>query len=198
MTPIKTQQSIDREEDLIKMYESGISFREIGEKYGISKQRVWQILKLKWGDYNNRNHRIKNVCNSNPSELYIFGRLAIMGLKFTPMPYGHSFDVVVEGKRIEIKHRSKPSHQIIRGCVQNKYKFSYLKDKVSVDFYIFVCGDLNHNPKCYIYPSNKVSTTLGIPSEFVYKAYEDRYNRYLENWDQIKSISPIDINTKVK
>jgi hypothetical protein len=198
MNKYKTQESLNRENEMIKLYELGTSFREIGEQFGISKQRVWQILKLKWGDYDNRNHKISNVCNNTPSELYVFGRFSVLGFKFTPMPYNHSFDVVVEGKRVEIKYKSRPSHQIIRGCVQNKYKFNYLKDKVNVDFYIFVCGELNHNPKCYIYRGDEVGMTLGIPEKFIYKAYENRYNKHLENWDQIKSISPIDIDTKVK
>jgi len=182
----KTIENKIRENEIIKLYESGITFREIGEKYGISKQRVWQILKLRWGDYDNRNKKIRNACSSTPSELYVYGRLSVMGFKFMPMPYNHSFDVLIGSKRVEIKYSSKPRTVIISGCPQTRYTFNYLKDLVDVNFYIFVCGDINHNPKCYIYPAEKVSNTKAIPSSFIYKASERKYNKYLENWELLR------------
>lgn len=39
-----------RDKDIIKLRRRGLTYREIGEKYGISKQRVFEIVNKNKGD----------------------------------------------------------------------------------------------------------------------------------------------------
>lgn len=176
----------EREQDIINLYLKGLKFREIGEKYGITKQRVWQILKFANGEYDSRNKKVRKIPHPNPSENFVFGKLATLGYKFEPMPYNHPFDAIVEGKKVEIKYRSR-TRRIGRDRIL-AYSFNDVKDTVPIDFYIFVCGDLNYNPKCYIYPSNEIGRNKFFPIEFIYKASERKYLRHLENWELLKQI----------
>ena len=175
----------DRNITIFSMYIKGFKLREIGEKFKISKQRVWQIVKPKCKTIHNRKQPTAKA-NSTPSEFFAIGWFISKGLNVKRMPYNHPYDLEVEGKKIEVKHRSKP-----RLCVSNKkyyqlkYNFNNLTSLVGVDFYMFICGDLNKIPEVYIYPTNKIKRNKQIPVKAKTLRTDREKEFYFENISQI-------------
>lgn len=182
---------MDRTQQILDLYRQGDTLISIGNRFGISKQRVWQIIKPRYQELaddgvDRPHHCERNTTTSRPAELYVYGKLKSLGVDFQPTNYCAPYDAIVNGKKVEIKHRSLPKRTKIEGHDYWFYNFNYLKPKTPIDCYIFVCGDLNRSPKCYIYEASKVKNYKRIPSQHLYKGTSRRYKEYLERWDKLK------------
>lgn len=160
---------------VINLYNSNIPLSEIGRMFNVSKQRIWQIVKPFSKDLVKRYPRgTKN--HSTKEENQIYEILIKKGFTVEKQDYNAPFDLLVNGKKIEIKYRSHPvKHE---GSLW--FRFNFLKGKVYVDFYIFICGD--YKRKIYIVPSNFVKNTFQISNhpKNIQAIKKDRL--YKENW----------------
>ena len=89
----------------LELYNQGYTLQKIGDRFNVSRQRIWQILKRNYALIKNH-HEKKAIYNSNsrPSELYMIGKLFKLGYKVEPQPYNHPFDFLVNGKKVEMKY----------------------------------------------------------------------------------------------
>jgi len=183
-----------RTDKIVRLYEKGDALAEIGKKFGISRQRVWQIVKFsKNGNYEKKDQRflIPGDCiNSRPSETYVLGKLSRMGVKAKAMPYNHWFDLDVNGLAVEIKSRTKPTKRYDDSKLL-EWKFSNTSSKMRPDFYIFVCGNLNKRSTCYVVPGNKVGVSFSIPVNPHYERVKRKYEKYKENWSVFAPLTKV-------
>jgi hypothetical protein len=162
-------------EEAIYMYNAGIPLSRIGNYFGVSRQRVDQVLKRYKGIVPiKRRERKLNKVAVNPSEEYVIGKLRAMGLHVDPQPYTAPFDLLVEGKRVEVKHRKVSDDN--NGYPQ--YKFLQCSRRIELDYFVFVCGDLS-DARCYIVPATNVKDSYTI--SVIYRNWSDKI-QYLEKW----------------
>lgn len=173
-----------RNNQIIKMYVKGISLWDISIKYKISDARVWQIIKKHYNNIDLSNRHNKKQATSKratKSELFVYKKLKELNINFEPTVWNDYYDLDIGNKKVEIKHRSKT---VNRGF-SDLFTFNYLTPKHPIDYFIFVCGQLDKNTKFYIYPAKILKDNLSIQTESKYKKELKSY-KYLENWGVFK------------
>lgn len=173
----------------IAMYIQGFSLSKIGEEFGVSRQRVWQIIKKHYSSITSdikgreKPRPGEDWCIPIASEKYVYSKLKRRGYKPEYLSYCNTADIVANGNKIQVKYRSNPVH---RGKDSYYYSFNYLTEKVKPDIYVFVCGNLN-NPISYIVPGKDINTdSLNIPETPKSKTTKKFKRNYLEKWSIIK------------
>lgn len=162
----------------LNLYNSGVPLSEIGNMFGVSRQRIWQIVKpfsqsvIKRYPPGTKEHSTKE-------EQFIYDLLIKKGFVVKKQDYNAPFDLLVNGKKVEIKYRSKPD--LHEGSLF--YKFNYLKGREDVDFYIFICGKIIEN--IYIVPNEKVRQTYLISANPHNKQAKRKARLYKENWHRL-------------
>lgn len=147
---------------LTELYYSNETYDQIGKRFGVSRQRIWQAVKKL-----DLQPRIDSRLNSltskpapRPEEKAVAKILRKQGLKVTHMGYNAPYDLLVNGQAVEVKHRKNASKG--DNTARNYYSFSNTNNRVHVDFYIFICGKLS-SAKFYVYPSRLISRHKNIP-----------------------------------
>jgi predicted DNA-binding protein YlxM (UPF0122 family) len=164
--------------EVYKLYDEGITLQKIGNLFGVSKQRIWQIIKVDYDKVKTARHSRANIIKPNQSEIYVYNKLSKLykNANVNLQPLNSHFDILFNDKKIEVKYANKPK---IIGKRQY-YRFNYIKSITPVDFYIFVVGDLK-SPICYIRPSDELKFNFThIPLEPIYKSKWQR--KYREKW----------------
>jgi len=161
-----------------RLYSIGWTLKKIGEKYGVSRQRVWQIIKRSYStiDTSKRLKRKELKANPRPPAIHVFNKLKSLGYKRVNfMAYGSPFNIRLGKKKIEVRQRTK--HELS----DNTFRFNHLIiGKEKIDFYIFLCGDLNNGVVSYIVPSDIVKDSWAV---VVNTKYNTKLNRkYRERW----------------
>lgn len=175
-----------RTEEIVRLFTNRVPIAEIARMYGFSRQRASQIIKPFFAQTGRKPQWISNAVNSTPSEKLVFKLIRRKGIEVVAMPQGHPYDAKINGKKVEIKYSSKPKDFKRKGYVYSYYSFINLKDRVDVDFYIFVCGKLSDFPRCYVFPAKKVGKSFTMPENIVYEKVSNKYDSSLENWRLIK------------
>lgn len=178
-----------RYKDIINMYEDGKTYQLIADKYGISRQRVWQIVKPiyeKLDTSRRKKYDVSVFTKPTPSELYLYGKLKYLNIKFKIQPLQYYFDVLIKKYKVEIKHRSVTKNIYFKDDRYKGYCFNNLKPIHPIDYYIFICGDLKKHPDCYIYKASLIGNTHVIPINFKRAKIEKRYLKHLNNWEVFK------------
>jgi hypothetical protein len=172
-----------REENIFNLYKKGYSYQIIGKYFKISRQRVWQIIKRSNYIYSIKRRYTKdgngNFYYLTESEIFVLGKLAILGFRVKPMPFNHYFDILIDNKhKIEVKHQ-KNAQNTKYGYYY--YKYSNISSKKPVDFYIFVCGKLKQ-ALFYIVPANKIKDGLTISVKPTHRNTILFQRNYLNAW----------------
>lgn len=168
---------VDREQ-AVNLYNQGKTLREIGEEFGVSRQRVWQVLKpLAKKITTNHTKKYSKKC-PRPEEIFVAKKLEKMGATVEIQVYNNYYDLLVNGLKVEIKHRTKV-HGLGNGS--KGYSFLNLIPKYPIDFFIFICGELE-SATFYIIPASKVK--FGTSFAYSYKNYSKRMS-YKENWGSL-------------
>ena len=170
---------IKRNQEIVRRYKLGETLRSIGEKFDISKQRVWQIISVcGCGSISNKRRIMANPLDS---EKHIASILRKKGFKVEYMPYNHIFDLLARSRvRIEVKYR-------LTAGGDRYYHFPYLNNK-NFDVFIAICGDYkNHKADYYIFPGSVVKHHISIPKNPIFKTRRQRL--YKNKWGIIQKIS---------
>lgn len=162
----------------LNLYNTGVPLSEIGRMFGVSRQRIWQVIKpLSQGAV--KRYPLGTKVHSTKEEERVYKLLVRKGFDVKKQDYNAPFDLLVNGKKVEIKYRSCPD--IHNGSPF--YKFNYLKGRENIDFYIFVCGEFDEN--IYIVPNEVVGKTYQISSDPKNKQAKRKSRLYQENWYQL-------------
>lgn len=177
---------VDKEK-AFSMWYSGSTLKSIGDLYGVSKQRIWQIVKARYYELPEieEYEHVPTMVRPNKSEIYVGTILSQMGYRFEHMPCLYPYDLTVGKSKVEVKHRSKTN--------KGRYIFKELYSREEVDFFVFVCGDLGPQTKHYIVPACVVNSYINIPDEPIYtptKMFEKRYRDAWHKLDDPSSSSP--------
>lgn len=167
-----------RTQEIIKLYKLGETLRSIGEKFNISRQRVWQIIYISGANSISKRKRIQGA--PTDSEKHIARILRRKKLKVEHASYNNVFDLLVMDRvRIEVKHRGMTGKDKI-------YRFTCLNNK-NFDVLIAVCGDYkSHKASYYIFPSSAVKNYLSIPKNPISNTRKQRL--YRDKWDVIQRV----------
>lgn len=169
----------------VAMYLQGFGLTDIGREFGVSRQRVWQIIKreyqpLLFNGLQKKNIRATSVM-PRPEEKYVMRQLQKRGLEPRFLGYNLPADIAIGEKTIQVKYRRKPSHH--KGTY---FHFNFLTEKEKPDFYIFVCGNLVH-PICFIVSGQEInSDSLSVPDIPKSKKTKRFYRKYKDNWAILK------------
>jgi len=180
----------------IAMYLQGFSLGNIGKEFGVSRQRIWQIVKKHYSSISNdlkeRNKPKPGMgwCIPNPSEKYVYSKLRRRGYNPKYLDYCNTADLMVGNKRVQIKYRSLPTYKGNNAY----YHFNYLTEKIKPDVYVFVCGNLV-KPLCYVVSGEKIDKdSMSISVEPKSRKTKRFRRNHLEKWSIIKTIKdPLDI-----
>ena len=169
-------------EEAIKLYKQGRTLQEIGTKYGVSRQRINQIISFL---YNGKNYRWEHLVSCpTASEVWVRKKLLLLGHRVKYTPKGSLFDLLVDDKkRIEVKHREKVSKGI-RSRLPG-YRFNQVNNK-RFDCLIAITGSLK-KPVCYLFSSKDCPKTLFIPEKPVKKTKYQK--KYREMWCLLKNLT---------
>lgn len=163
---------------VIQLYHKGLTYNEIGKEFGVSRQRIQQILSTK--KIRRREINSNKTTNPTPSEILVAKKLKELGHFVKHMPYNYPYDMFVDRKiKIEVKYRkSLYKRKGIKSC----YRINlYEKD---FDFLVVVLKSLE-DPIFYIFSRKQVGgSTLNIVGNTLnYSKYQ---KNNLERWDIIK------------
>lgn len=183
-----------RNEKIVELYSKGMVMSKIGQKWNITDARVWQIVKKHYNNIDTSKRQYKKqslIKRLTKSEKFVCEKLKSLGIKFETTGYNEYYDLTIKNKKVEIKFRSKPikinyktDDSKSKGCVE-LYKFNFLIPRHPIDYFIFVCGQLNKETKFYIYPANILKDNLAIQTNHVYNI-KPKSLKYLENWEVFK------------
>lgn len=172
---------MNRIKEVCKLYESGITLQKIGEKFGVSRQRIWQIIKpfYKKLDKDKRHegafaNKFSQAIIPNKHEIYLYRKLSRLGFNVELQPYNAPFDLLVNGKKVQVKYRVLKRKWRVR--------FSYLKDKEEADFLILTMIKGKYK-KSWIFPKGTFSNFKNLAWKKKYKTYN---TKYIEKWDLLK------------
>ncbi len=166
-------------DEALKLYNEGETLQFIGDKFNVSRQRIWQVLKPFNKDitYQHRDYTMRVTKNPRPEEIFIANKLKKLGLNVEFQSYNNYFDLLVNNKKVEIKYRTIPVKK--NDTTNLYYEFIYNVSKDIIDFYIFIVGKLP-NSDFYIIPSNKTKKHFVVPVSPRYKTKKNRF--YKNNW----------------
>ncbi len=160
----------------LEMYERGDTLQVIGDRLGVSRQRINQIIRATVTP--RRLSMSGRKIAPSKSELWLADLLATKGYVVTHMPQGAPYDLLLDTTiRIEVKHAAVSQVSVSRGR-RPYFQFSRMY-KRNFDFLIAITGSLV-NPTCYIFPSEKCPTDTWIPESPRYNTRVQRVNR--EAW----------------
>lgn len=156
-----------------KMYNDGATLQEIGNRFGVSRQRINQIIN---STYDTQGHRRTYTAPSpNASEEYVFQKLQSLGYKVEHTNKQSPYDLLLNDKiRVEVKYRSHGEKAY--------YRIHQLKPN-RFDVLIFIAGDQD---VAYIIPSSECGRFLTIPVNPIFKTRKQR--KYRNNWNLLKSL----------
>jgi len=157
---------------LLAIYNEGSkTLQQMANMHGISRQRVWQILKSDHGLIRRSPNAMTIV--HKPYEDIFEQQLIDKGIFYEKQPYNAPFDFIVECKKIEVKYleKKKNGHKI--------FKFNNVKSTELVDYYVFITKSVDVS--FYIVPAEKVTKYVSIPVNPKWSKYLEYKNR----WDQI-------------
>lgn len=170
-------------QEVFSLYDSGHTLKYIGDKFGVSRQRVSQYMRRhREGNFTPRGGRAGKHVLPRPSETYVLGLLTLHGIPAEHRGYNDHFDILAQGKRIEVKHRSKSK----REGKYTYYRFHNLSGFEPVDFFVFVCGDINR-ASCYVVPSSEVGKDYAISPSPTTAPSIRKARLYKEAWHLIKT-----------
>jgi hypothetical protein len=158
-----------------------LTLQEIAEQFGISRQRVRQII----GD---TGHIIdRDIEPGSPAdkgeiaERKISILLADMGIENTLMPTGYSYDILVQGHtRVDVKSANPLTHPKNPRTIHPQYEFQ-VRDahkRQDVDFYVLLTADTND---AFIVPVDKVP---GSQTHIIFCWPGPRQHSSGSNWQQ--------------
>jgi hypothetical protein len=166
---------VDRKTEITRLYNRGDTLVDIGRSYGISRQRVWQIIKCQ--------PKLKRRCDfdnkwkphPSKSEIYIAELLRKKGHKVKYNGYAGGYDLLVDKKiRVEVKSR------ISRGKL-NYALFNYLDTR---NFDLLICL-LGKEKRVYIMPASDVGSSLELPFNPKYRTRKQKM--YLNAYSYLNS-----------
>jgi hypothetical protein len=169
--------------EITKLYQSNHTLENIGRQFGISKQRVWQIIKsnqVAQGNHRRRNKPKKTNTTASESEIWVAETLRCMGFSVVHMPKISHYDLSADGLRIEVKHRSLTDVRISENSPYpySHYQFTSVRSRFPIDFYILLCGFLP-KPATYIFPESNIRSSMSI-AEIPVK--QSKKWQFLEAW----------------
>lgn len=166
----------------LELYKNGLTLREIGEVFNVSRQRINQIMRSYSAPRNN--NRAREASAPNESELWIGELLREKGHSVRYQPYMDVYDIFLDGRfRIEVKHAKVGQKDLRNHRGGNNYYEMGALNQDNFDFLIAICGDLS-NPVTYIIPSAIAPKYLTLP---VTPKFNTRYQRlYREAWNLLK------------
>lgn len=171
---------IDKTEAL-RRYNNGEKLREIGLFFGVSKQRIWQVVKSSEGITREHRKCFNNtlVENLRPDEKYVFDKFFSLGIKVETTGYNEVFDLLIKKKRVQIKFMSN--------CDKDGFfRFHGIKECGYIDFYVFLCGPLE---KCnaFIVDSKDINgqSCLSISAIPRYKKSYRFHKKNKNRWNKI-------------
>ena len=168
---------------LTSLYHSGVTYQEIGNRFGVSRQRVQQILSTQ----GLRRREIFNNKKQNPrsSEKLVKRKLEELGHKVQFSPYNYPFDLLVDGfYKVEVKH-------IKRIATGNKkwvqYRTMLYLHPHPFDYLVFVAGELK-SPAFYIFACDQLEGKqyISVAKNPVNLSKHQKQNR--GRWDLIPQI----------
>jgi hypothetical protein len=168
------------------MYNKNLPLSEIGRYFNVSRQRIWQIIKPLDHKMTRFPHGTKP--HERPEEEYIYNILLNKKFDVYKQDYNSPYDLLVNGKKVEIKYRSKADSHKTKGYSIMAYKFNSLKGKVPIDFYIFICGKIPNPEKIMIMPMEKVGSDITIIATPKNKQAKKRGCLYNLNWKLLQGI----------
>lgn len=153
---------------ILEKYQEGKTLRAIGSEFGVSKQRINQIVRP---FYTGTNFRSKHGKPSpSKSELRVGKKLKELGFNFSFTRYMDLYDIDLNnGKRIEVKYASKLNKP-------NNYFMYPDINPSSFDFLIAIAGDLKKRSVYFIIPSEVCPKRLGL------RIGSPKYSKYLGAW----------------
>lgn len=165
-------------ENCVMYYNKRYTLTEIGAIYNVSRQRVWQRIKPHQDKVTIKRTNHNQSTKPNVAEKHIQEQFDKRGFVYEKMPVTYAYDFIVNGKKIEIKHRSK------KDLGTNLYHFTFiLQNKEKIDYYIFIVGELEKEPHYFIFPARVMKNFLSIP--YMYQS-KTKYSIYYSAWDQLK------------
>jgi hypothetical protein len=163
-------------DDALKMYIEGATLQEIATKYGVSKQRINQVIRPIYNGWNFRHVHSSEI--PLESEIYIANKLKKLGHKVTYKNHQDLYDLFVDTEiRIEVKQRKT----IFNKNGSYYYHFNQIEPKF-FDLLIAICGELKTSV-CYIIPSYDCHANINIPFEPKFNTKLQR--KYRESWNLI-------------
>ena len=161
----------DRDEEIVRLYDEGKeTLKKIGERFGVSKQRVWQIVSK---------YRIKRrksgLENPRESEKWVANKLRSMGMSAEHNGYNGSYDILCKKKlRIEVKH-----------CLHSHNNYAHFHNirKYNFDFLIALIGKLGEHTS-YIVPVSECYRCMSFPINP--KSTTRKQRKYREKWWVLK------------
>ena len=165
-----------------RMYEEGYPLVEIGRRFSVSKQRVWQILKPLYLKLDTPERRPPNNFSpiSRPEVLFIVDELERRKIKATPQGYNTLFNLLINEKKVSIRYLTNPSKK----GIYSYYRFCNLSAKIELDFYILLVGQIPLST-VYVIPKERIKRTLYIPVSSMGKVNK-KWNIYKEAWHLLK------------
>lgn len=163
-----------RKEKIVLLYKSGATLEAIGKVFGISKQRVWQILK---NHSCNRRGKLAGKVNPREAEKITYEKLKKKGYDVKCQGYSEEFDLLINDKlRVEVKHR--------RGKNKAYVLFHYL-DGVRSDVHVLLVGKLGKH-LTYIIPSREFNGGKSLSLPVNPKVNTKIQRKFKENWGIIR------------
>lgn len=155
---------VDRNQ-AIALYQSGKPLHEIGDLFGVSRQRINQILRD--CDVDKRTRFTKGT-HFNQSEKIISVRMAENGIENKIMPYAADYDIeTINGKKIEVKYRSVPKKEMTKFGLYSTYQIKFYNKRF--DYAIVMIGDIE-DPKIYVFDKSEIGKSLTISEKQKYKS----------------------------
>lgn len=169
----------------IKMYNEGTSLAKIGKVFGVSRQRIWQALKPSYKELVSHPPRYVLSYSIRPEESWVVKKLKTLGMVAQFQGCTAPYDILANGKKIEVKYRSRPQRHMKSG---DYYEFSPLVSRSDIDYWILIFGDIK-NPNAYIIPGKDNPKSIYIPVTPKFNTSSRR--KYLNKWSLL---TQFDIN----
>lgn len=170
---------------VLEMYNKGYPLSYIGRVFGVSRQRIWQIVKnnLTKVDTKKRDEPRAQKQNPRDEEVVIIRKLNKQGIDAYPANYNSPYDIFLKsGKTIEVKRRTKT----IKKGGSYYWSFNYLFGKEKPDYCVLICID-GKKINYFIVPGEQITSShINISTDPKNKNTRRFYKKYLDKWSNIK------------